>query len=146
MLPPKMASFGGNEVVKHVLLFCAHAGFVPGLAVFRAAAQAGDGVDAAEFHPGGDGGAVGGRHGDVEAAIGVEQRGVLAVEAEPLFVAEEEGDAGAVFAVVEDLFGFVVGGAEDVFGGANGRAFAGGEVEAVLGGRLGVGGLGCGCG
>ena len=70
----------GDEVVEDILLASAGAGIVPGFAVFAAAAEAGLRVDAAHLHPHDVGGRELGHEGDVEAAVGVEQRGCGAVE------------------------------------------------------------------
>ena len=48
------------------------------------------------------------RHGDIETAIAVKVRRVLSVELQALLVRDEHRHAGAVFARVEDLFGFVI--------------------------------------
>src|ERR1700690_4299613 len=85
---------------------------MPLFAVLSAAAQVGLGVDASHFKPDYI------RHGegwcerDVESAVGVEQRGILSVELDALLVSQEHGHAGAVFAGVEHLFGFVEAGIE----------------------------------
>jgi hypothetical protein len=61
LLPPPIASFGvevfvvdqvlgrGDEIVEYVLFRVQHSTFVPFLAVFAAAAQIGDRIDAATF-------------------------------------------------------------------------------------------------
>ena len=65
----------GDEVVEAVLLVLAHAGPVPGLALLGAAADPGDGVDAAGGAHLGDGGGVGRAHRDGEAAVAGEDGG-----------------------------------------------------------------------
>src|SRR5262249_31634945 len=62
--------------------------------------------------------------GNVESTVGIEQGWVLAVELEAFFVGQKHGHAGAVFAVVEDLFGFVAAGIEVDFGMAVDRALS----------------------
>ena len=71
---------------------------------------------------------------DVESAVGVEQRGILSVELESFLVGQEHGDAGAVFAGVEDLFGFVAAGIEIDFGLAVDGTLAGLRIVAIDGG------------
>ena len=77
---------------------------MPCFAVFAAAAEAGLGVDAAHLHPHDVGGRELGHERDVEAAVGVEEGWRGAVELESLFVGDEHGDAGAVFAGVKTCF------------------------------------------
>ena len=72
-------SAGGDEIVEHVLLPELRAGLVPVLAVFAAAAQVGHGVDAAHLEPRLDGRAERGRRRDIEAAVAVQQHGLVAV-------------------------------------------------------------------
>jgi len=97
---------------------------MPLLAVFAAAAQVGLGVHTSHFEPDriGNGEEWGQRN--IESAVGVEQGGILAVELQSFFIGEEHGDAGAVFAGVEDLLGFVTGGIEINFGRAEDGALA----------------------
>src|SRR6516164_5302022 len=49
---------------------------------------------------------------DVEPAVGVKQNGILLIQLQPLFGSDEHGDAGTVFAVVENLLGFILAGIE----------------------------------
>src|SRR5271168_2902892 len=104
---------------------------MPLFAVLAAAAQVGLGVDASHFEPDHVGDRKIRRQGDIESTVGVEQRGILSVERDPFFVGEEHGDAGAVFAGVEDLFGFVAGGIEVYFGLAEDGALAGLGIVAI---------------
>ena len=71
---------------------------------------------------------------DIESAVGIEQHGILSVELHSLLVGEEHGNARAVFAVVENLFGFVTTGIEVDFGLAEDRALAGCGIVAIDGG------------
>src|SRR5204862_6367094 len=48
------------------------------------------------------------RHGDVKATVAIKVSWVLSVELQALLVRDEHRHAGAVFAGVEDLFGFVI--------------------------------------
>src|ERR1700680_190503 len=61
---------GRDHVVKNILFLVEHAGAVPVLAELGAAAQVGDGVDAAVLHPQIGGAAEGGSETDVEAFVG----------------------------------------------------------------------------
>src|SRR5439155_106371 len=97
---------GGDEVVEDVLLLQLGAGIVPGGAVFTAATDGRDDIDAAHLEPGRRGDAVGGGGGDVEAAVAVEQRGVAAVELETLLGGDEDREARAVLAGDELAAGF----------------------------------------
>ena len=111
---------GGDEVVEDVLLVVLLARLVPRLAVLAAAAQVGDGQDAARLQPDDLAGAERGRQGDVEAAVAVQVGRVLAVQRQALAVGQEQRDARAVFAGVEDLTRLVVVGVESR-PGADGR-------------------------
>src|SRR6185437_16929459 len=66
---------GRGEVVEHVLLALAHAGPVPLLTLLAAAAQAGNGVDAARLDPGQGQRRVARSQADVEPAVAVQDRG-----------------------------------------------------------------------
>ena len=48
------------------------------------------------------------RFGDVEPAIGIEQRRILPIQLQPFLVTEEHGNARAVFARIENLLGLVL--------------------------------------
>ncbi len=109
---------------------------MPCFAVFAASAQVGHGEDTAHFHPGKATDAEPGGEGNVEPAVAVEESGVVTVEFQPFFVADEHGDAGAVLAGVEHLGGLVVIGIEIHIGPGEEGAFAGDEVVAIgAGGR-----------
>ena len=54
------------------------------------------------------GGAERGSYRDVEATITVQDRRIVSVELQPLFVNDEHRDASAVLARVKDLLGFVI--------------------------------------
>ena len=108
---------GGDEVVEDVLLLQAGAGFVPGLAVFAAAAEAGLGEEAAELHPEEIDGGEGGQQRDVEAAVAVEEGGGGGGAGEAAAAGEKDGDAGAVRGGVDVLDGLEEGGVEVEFGG-----------------------------
>ena len=87
----------GGEVVVDALAVGLEAGLMPGGTELAAAANVGEDVDAAMLEPQlADVGGIVGRLGDLEAAIGVEQRGVGAVELHVLAMDDEVGDAGAV--------------------------------------------------
>ncbi len=103
---------GGDHVVKDILFLVEHAGAVPVFAELGAAAQIGDGVDAAVLHPEIGGAAEGGSEADVEAAIGGEQRGIVATFLHALFMHDEHGDARAVFRFEPFLVDFVGGGVD----------------------------------
>ena len=62
----------GDEIVKYVLLVLLHAGFVPGPAVFAAAAQIGHGKHASHFQPDNAAHRERGRQRNVESAIAVQ--------------------------------------------------------------------------
>ena len=91
---------GGDEVVEDVLLFLQHAGAVPVFAKLAAAAQVGDGIDAAVLHPEIHAAVEAGAHGDVEAAVAREQRGIMAVLHQAFFADDEHRNLGAVFGVI----------------------------------------------
>ena len=127
---------------KTVCLCRLDSGLVPLLAVFAAAAQIGDREEAAAFHPRHDPRAELGQHTDVEAAIGVEQRGVRAVELHALAMDEGHGDAGSILAGIEDLLGFELRGVEAQLAPAHDGGGIAAQVEAVDGARGGVAGEG----
>ena len=108
---------------------------MPARSVFAATADAGDGVGSALFEPDGDGGGEGGGEGDVEAAVAVEDRRDGAVTRGVFFAGEEEGDAGAVFAGVEEEVGGELVEGDGEVGLPEGGALVGGDVVAVEGAR-----------
>ena len=124
---------GTDAVVEDVLLPVFHAGLVPGLAVFTAAPEIHLGIDAAHFQPREAAGREGGREGDIEPAITVEQHGVVAVLHEAFFVEEEDRHPGAVLAVEEDLADLHTGGIEVELRALMHRALPGAGVVAVDG-------------
>ncbi len=92
------SSADGGEVVIDALAVGFEAGLVPGGAELAAAADVGEDVDAAVLEPElAEGAGVGGRVGDLEAAVCGEERGVGAVVLEVFAVDDEVGDLGAVF-------------------------------------------------
>ena len=103
----------GGEVVVDALAVGLEAGLMPGGAELAAAADVGEHKDAAVLEPQlADVGRVAGRLGDLEAAVGVEQRGVGAVELHVLGVDDEVGNLGAVLGGGFILLDHVVGGVE----------------------------------
>jgi hypothetical protein len=87
----------GREIVEHVLLFGEHAFLVPAFAIFLAAPDIGDGVDAAGIEPEPPGRAEKRRRlADAVAAITVEQRGIPAVELRGFFHDHIDGNFRAV--------------------------------------------------
>ena len=103
--------------------------FVPGLAVFAAAAHRRDGVDAAEPHPGRRPLAVAGPQRDAEAAIGVEQGPVVAVERQAAAVDQGHRHLRAVATGDEDLTHNRIGQIVPGGGRALQRQIAAGKVE-----------------
>ena len=104
---------------------------MPVFAVLAAAAQVRHGVDAAHLHPHQVADAEGRRQRDVEAAVAIQQRRVLAVELQAFLVGDDHRHARAVFAVVEDLLRFVVRRVEIDLRRAEDRAAARPHVVAV---------------
>ena len=102
----------GDEVVEHVLLLQLGAGVVPRLAVFAAAAHVDAGVDESLFEQRDAQRVEAGRGRDVEAAVAVHQRRVVAVEHDALLVDQEHRHLRAVLAGDEDLLGLVLIGVE----------------------------------
>src|SRR5947209_8296916 len=98
----------GDEVVKDVLLAKLRPGLVPLLAVLAAAPHVRRRIDETLFEKRETRRTEVRRRRDVEAAVAVEHRRVSAVELQSFFVNEEHGNARAVLARVEDLFGLVV--------------------------------------
>ena len=91
----------GDEIVEHVLLVRKAPGIVPGVAIFRPAAEVGDGIDSAVLDPGDVGRAEARSQGDVEAAIAIEQRRCRT--AGTLLAHDEHRYAGAVLRRVKPL-------------------------------------------
>ena len=85
-----------DEIVEHVLLAAEHAGLVPVLAVFAAAAQDRQRVGAAGFEERDRRRRPARQHAEVEAAVAGEQRGLRAVALDPLAVGEEHRQPRAV--------------------------------------------------
>ncbi len=103
--------FGGaDEVVKYILLLQEHATLVPGFAVFAATTQVRYRIDAAIFKQYNVGGAERRQNVDVKSAVGIEQRRIVAVHFQALFVDDEHRHLGAVLAIVEDLIGLILRG------------------------------------
>ena len=122
---------GGDEVVEDVLLVLLGAGEVPVAAVLPAAAQVRDRQHAAHLEPGEAGRGEAGGQGDVETAVAVEQRRVVAVLLDALAVGDEHRDARAVAALVEDLLRLVAVEVGVDRGAADQRTLAGTHVVAV---------------
>ena len=101
-----------KEVVEDVLFVQKHARLVPGFSKLASAAQVGHGIDAPAFQKRDVAGAEAGRQADVEAAVGIEQRGVGAVHGKSLFVHDKHGNTRAVFGLVPRLFGLEIVGIE----------------------------------
>ena len=120
-----------DEVVEDVLLVLEHAGLVPGLAVLRAPAQVGHAVDTALLDEHHRRGVEARREVNLEAAVAVEQAGVLAVELQVLAMGDEHRDLRAVLRGVEDLLGDVERGVEGHLGGLVEGRLARGDVVAV---------------
>ena len=99
---------GRDEIVEHVLLVRPPAGIVPGLAIFAAAADVRDREDAAHVDPGQPARLEGGRGGDIEPAISVEQGRVRPAAIEIAPAHEEHRDPRPVLRIVEDLRDFVI--------------------------------------
>jgi len=106
---------------------------VPVAPVFAAAAEVREGEDSAALEPDGAADGEGRGQADVEAAVAVEEGFVRLFEVQALFVDDEHGDFGAVFAGDEDLFGLVAVRSEIDIGAAEEGALSGGEIEAVDG-------------
>src|ERR1700675_4206929 len=85
---------------------------MPLFSVLAAAAQVGLGVDASHLEPHNIRYGEVWRQRDVESTVGIEQDGVLSIELDAFFVCQKHRDASTVFAVVENLFGFVARGVE----------------------------------
>src|SRR5215831_3757329 len=87
---------GGDEIVEDVLLLRPLARFMPFLAIFGAAPEVGDREDAAFLHPGHGPRAEFGEQADVEAAVCVQDCGIVSIAPEALAVDEGNRDPGAV--------------------------------------------------
>ena len=98
----------GNEVVKDVLLLQFRARLVPFFAVLSAAAQNRDRVHAAAIEIRYADRFKARRHIDVEPAVSVERRRVLAVFFQALLIGDEDGGADAVRTFVPEPFGDVI--------------------------------------
>ena len=131
-----------DAVVEYVLLLHLGTGLVPFLAVFAAAAQVHDSQHAALLQPGDPRRAETRGERDVEAAVPVEQRRVVAVHLDALLVGDEHRDLGAVLRGEELLLGHVFVGVELDLGLLVERGFVVGDVIAVDGRRGDVGGHG----
>src|SRR5207249_5509568 len=86
-----------DEIIKDILLLELHPGLVPLLAILAAAANVGRSINEALFEQGEARRTERRRGGDVESAVGIEQRRIVAVEFEALLVNEEHRHARAVF-------------------------------------------------
>ena len=113
---------------------------MPLLTVLATAAQVGQREHAALFQQQHTAGAEAGGEADVEAAVGIQQGGVLAVLLHALFVHDEHGHLGAVLAGIEHLFGDELCGIELQLGTEPHLAFAGGVVVLVNGAGVGEAG------
>src|ERR1700691_997254 len=100
----------GDEVIENILLMQLGAGEMPVFAVLAAAAQVGLSVNASHLKPHQVRHRERGRKRNVEAAVSIEQHAVLAVEFEPFLVSEKHRDACTVFALIENLRGFIAAG------------------------------------
>jgi hypothetical protein len=105
-----------DEVVEDVLFAVFHAGLVPCLTKFAAAAEIDLGVDATGFEPCDSAGAEGWGETDIEAAVAVEDDGEGGVFGGGFLVRHEHGDAGTVFGGAPELFDDDVGGIEGDLG------------------------------
>ena len=121
----------GDEIVKDVLLFQFDPGFVPFFAVFVAAANIGDGINAALFHPDEPRDRKSGCQRNVKTAVTVKQSRIRAVEFQAFFVNDEHRNARAVFAFVKDLFDFEIGRIHFNVGFAENFRFAGFHIVSV---------------
>src|SRR5215813_13395563 len=108
---------------------------MPLLAVFGAAPQIGLRINAAHLHPDQIADRKRRRQRDAKTPVAVEQRRILTVELQTLFVRDEHRHARAVLAVVEDLLGFVIGRIEINLRFAIDLALARLHVVAINGGR-----------
>ena len=125
---------------KTFCLLCFMPAWCQSLAVFAAAAEVGDGVNATHLEPGDGGRREAGLEADVESAVAVEEGRVPAVAGEVLAGHDEELHWSAILArAVADL-GLVGIGVELEIGLLEHRAPAGGEIVAVADRRGGVGG------
>src|SRR5262245_26679434 len=102
----------GNEIIKDILLVQLHASFVPLLAILGPAANAGRHVDDPLFEQSNPKRAKCRRYGNVEAAITIQKRRIVAVEIQALLVDNKHRHSSAIFTCVEDLFRFVILSAE----------------------------------
>ena len=94
---------GGDKVIKYILLLQLHPRLVPRFAVFAAAPQIGRSIDKPLLQQGQAQRIKFGRNGDVEAAISVEQRGIVSIELQSALENQKHRHPGAVFAGVEHL-------------------------------------------
>ena len=81
---------------------------MPLFSVFSPAAKIGHGIHAPHFHPGDATHAEAWCDGNVEAAVAVQQRRIVAVQLQAFLVSDEHRHLRAVFTGVKDLCGFVV--------------------------------------
>ncbi len=81
---------------------------MPGLAIFAAAAEVGLGIDAAHLQPGHAADREHRQQRDIEAAIGVQQRGIRAVQPDAFLRGDEHGHPRAVLAAIEHLLDLVI--------------------------------------
>jgi len=124
-----------DEVVEHILLAQFRTGLVPVTTILAAAAEVGDRVDAAGFHPRQVRHREVRRQRDVEAAVAIQQRRRRSIRHHILAMGDEHRHTGAVFRGVEHLAHGEVLGIEIHFGLAPDLAFATGHVVAVQGCR-----------
>src|SRR5207253_2399373 len=86
----------GEEIVEDVLLVVHHAGLVPLFTVLTAAAQIGHRQQSAALQEDEATGAERGRQADVEAAVAVQHRWIVAVARQSLAMGEKHADRRAI--------------------------------------------------
>ena len=100
---------GGDEIFVRLGPIELDGRLVPFLAIFTAAADVGDRVNAPHLHPIDDRDAECGGDRDVESAVAVEQGRVVAAERQPFLGGDEHRNLGAVLAGVENLLRLIKG-------------------------------------
>jgi len=127
---------GGDEIIENVLFLLQHAGAVPVFPLLAAAAQIGQGVEAAGLEPRHHALVEFGRRGNAEAAIAVEERGIAAVSLQTFLMDQEHADAGAVLRWILDLLDLHGRKIERYFLPPPDLPLAGREIDLVEGSRL----------
>lgn len=117
----------GNEVIVCVLAANFGGGFVPGLAIFRSAADVGEAPDSAHVHPDGSGCAEPGGLGGTKSAVGVEEGGVVSGDFQVFAMDDVHRYLCSVGRGDEHLLG-------DVFGGVEGDFWFSVDLRSVSGG------------